>query len=217
MGDFGDLLGVWPSWQQRDPNYYLATPYVAGGIWVRGSEYDLVNGCLPLSLAGRMRVAGLRPVLIASWLAGNPASAFVPYCTNTFGPYCAQRIAQLPSVRSVTLVWSQGEYEAALGDGALWLSNTRLSIAAMRSALGESNLHVVIIQLPKTWNPQAGNLANYLAEVRAAQETLVSTDAYASIVCALNVRTVNAGVHLGQFDLDRQARLVVSDIVARVL
>jgi hypothetical protein len=215
MGPFGDLLSSWPPWQQLDPNLQFATPFRSNGLWVRGSDYVFPRGMLMLSVGAQMRARGLRPSVAVAFTGGASAADL----WSTSSAYCAwsaARLAEVPRVRSSTLVWSQGETESGHGTGASWLTNTRLSIAALRAAVSMPSLHVIIVQLPKSWNPQLPILSDYLTEVRAAQATLVATDVHSSLICVPNVVTVDSGVHLGQFDLDRQAQLIADNIRARV-
>jgi hypothetical protein len=97
-----------------------------------------------------------------------------------------------------------------------WQADTAASVAAIRASLGTPTLHLTVIELPASYNP-APPITN-LGAARAAQESMVAADAHASIVGgSLNVTTVTSNIHLSQYDLDRQAQLVATDIRSRVI
>lgn len=102
------------------------------------------------------------------------------------------------------------------GTPSTWQADTATSVATIRSALGIPSLHLTVIQLCNSYTP--GPDVTYLPAARAAQASMVAADAHASIVGgSLDVTTVTSNIHLSQYDLDRQARLVASDIKSRVV
>lgn len=224
MGTYGDPLNVWPQTQRYDESSGLASIFMYGdghvaggwGNWglARASSGVLaLRGMLMNSVAARMRGLGLRPSIAVQWHGGATAQE----CFNdmaTVAPWFKQRYHELVSPRSATCVWSQGESEAALGTAADWLNWTQQSIAYLRNAMEMPDLHVILVQLAETYNPSMA--LPFLHDVRNAQQTLVLSDPNTSICSVKHVTTVTSGIHLGQYDLDRQAAIIAANIRSRI-
>jgi hypothetical protein len=212
-GDYGGDLTAWPVRERLEANVAFSNDGYAVG-WESLADCIKYNGGLGFtrgtiwhSLGARMRDAGLRPAICAQWIGGARSETLLAGM-GTIAPLFADRYAEQGLPRSVTLVWSQGEAEAAVDGPADWRSNTEASIAAIRVALALPTLPVIVLQLATSYTP--GMDLPYLTETRAEQAALVAADQYATLVDVGAVATATSGIHLDQPSLDRQARLIVA-------
>jgi hypothetical protein len=200
--------------------------YGYGGIangWGDGSmlvasnmHNDYGNGMLLLSVAARMRDAGLAPSIYPWWHGGASsaevlADVTVANETNEQIPIAtrfASRYAQIVNPKSVCLVWSQGESEAILGTAATWRTNTEASFTAIRSALAMPHLRIYLIQIPTGYLPATGSFP-YLSDMRAAATALAAADQYTTVIDPGIATTVD-GIHHDRATHDRVAKLIVA-------
>jgi hypothetical protein len=219
-GCYGDFLSVWPAREQQDRNWSVQNHtidddwHAGDAVAPDGFSSATPRGYLALSLAAQMRYSGLRPSICTVSIGGVNAADLRTAVTSTWAAYIAARVSTMVAPRSVNLVWSQGEAMLYEGTASTWQADTAASVSAIRTALGMPALHLTVIQLAATYTPGPEMIDNPGA--RAAQASLVAADAYASIVGVADVATVTSNIHLGQYDLDRQAKLVAADIKSRI-
>jgi hypothetical protein len=225
MGCYGSLISAWPQRERYDRNVGIATTFMYGygnlangwgdGSMLEASDVHNQNGhgMLMLSIAARMRDAGLRPSIAVQWHGGGSSTECLADMT-TVAPWFATRYSQIIKPRSVCLVWSQGENETLYGTGAIWRADTEASIAAVRAALGMPTLRVFIIGIPITYTPEPAGSYTYRTEVRAAQAALVAADPYAVLIDPITVTSVIDGIHHDRDTHDRVAKMFVSKRLA---
>lgn len=216
-GSHGAPRSDWPQCEGFDAGVQFSSDLCAYGEWTLLSELTAENaagwvlvGGFSAALGTAMRNAGLSPAIAVQAWDGNSAAqiqALVPAAVA----FWLTRMSELSEIRSVQLVWSQGEAEAATGDD--WISTTQASVAAVRSGLGMPDLRLSVIQLPTAYVPSNMMSAMpHLAEIRAEQAAIVTADGNAFLADP-GVATTVDGIHHDYATATRVARLIVAQMV----